>query len=288
MKKIGILGIGLMGEAIAQRLIELEVPIIVYNRTPEKLTSLKNLGAEIAITSAEVLTKAECIILMLSDGRAIEEVLLSDIEVDRFHNRTIIQMGTIAPSESQAIRERIINLGGEYLEAPVLGSIPEARQGKLLSLVGATREQFNKWSELFGYFSPEPLLIGEVGKAAALKLALNQLIAGLTASFSLSLGLIEREGIDVEIFMEILRQSALYASTFDKKLTRMRDRDYSNPNFPTKHLLKDTDLFLERARADRLNISSLLGVREVIQKAIELGLGDLDYSAIFSAIKSIE
>ena len=77
---------------------------------------------------------------------------------------------------------------------------------------------------------------------------MNQLIAGLTSSFSLSLSLIEKEAVDVDQFMEVVRSSALYAPTFDKKLDRMLERDFSNPNFPSKHLSKDTKLFLDVAK----------------------------------------
>jgi 3-hydroxyisobutyrate dehydrogenase len=123
-----------------------------------------------------------------------------------------------------------------------------------------------------------------VGSAAAAKLALNQLIASLTSAFALSLGFVERQGVEVEQFMQILRQSALYAPTFDKKLQQMRDRNYANPNFPTKHLLKDTNLFLTEAQSIGLNVSSLEGVRKVLETAQQLGLSEADYSSLFSAI----
>ena len=84
--------------------------------------------------------------------------------------------------------------------------------------------------------------------------------------------------------MQILRQSALYAPTFDKKLQRMLDSNYSNPNFPTKHLLKDTDLFLSEAQSVALNVSSLEGVRQVLEMAQQLGLSEEDYSSLFAAI----
>ena len=113
---------------------------------------------------------------------------------------------------------------------------------------------------------------------------MNQLIASLTAAFSLSLGLVEKEGVEIEKFMKILRQSALYAPTFDKKMSRMLDRNFANPNFPTKHLLKDTNLFLQEAEEIGLDIIGLEGTKKIIQKAIESGFSDADYSAIFAAI----
>ncbi|MEL6912800.1 MAG: NAD-binding protein [Cyanobacteria bacterium J06598_4] len=126
--------------------------------------------------------------------------------------------------------------------------------------------------------------MGAVGTAAAMKLALNQLIPSLISSFSLSLSLVQHLGVDEEKFMSVLRQSAIYAPTFDKKLPRMRDRDFSNPNFPTKHLLKDTNLIINQAAELGLNTGHIEGVKQVIEAALEMGLDDLDYSSIYSAI----
>jgi len=280
--KVGFLGTGLMGLPMAQRLLNANLELIAYNRTAEKLTPLKEAGAEIATHPQAVTQAAECIILMLTDAIAIRSVLFSDSQ--ELAGRTIIQMGTISPTDSKAIRDEVIANKGEYLEAPVLGSIPEATAGKLIVMVGATPEQFQRWLPLLQNFGSKPLHIGEVGTAAAVKLALNQLIASLTTAFAQSLGLILRQGIDVELFMQILRDSALYAPTFDKKLSRMVEHNYDNPNFPTKHLLKDTNLFIAEAEASGLNTSGVAGVQQIIEAALSQGFSDADYSALFSAV----
>lgn len=284
MTRIGLIGTGLMGQPMVQRLLAVEYPVIAYNRTPSKLEPLQEAGAAIARSPAELLQTAECVILMLTDAEAIRQVLFSPQSRQALSGRTLIQMGTIAPTESQAIAQEVAALGGDYLEAPVLGSIPEARTGKLLVMVGATPSQFQQWLNLLQNFGPDPCLIGPVGAAAATKLALNQLIAALSAAFSLSLGVAQHYEVDVETLMKILRQSALYAPTFDKKLPRMLNRDYANPNFPTKHLLKDTDLFIATAAAAGLNISSIAGVRQVLERACQINFAEADYSALFSAI----
>ncbi len=280
--KVGFIGTGLMGLPMAQRLIEAQLPVVAYNRTAEKLQALR--GAAIASSPAEVLQESNCVILMLTDARAIAEVLLSESSRPHLEGKTAIQMGTIAPTESRTLAEKLAYFGGEYLEAPVLGSIPEAKSGNLIVMVGSTPEQCDRWRGLLQNFGPDPKLIGPVGAAAAAKLALNQLIGSLTAAFALSLGFAQQQGVEVETFMQILRQSALYAPTFDKKLQRMRDRDYANPNFPTKHLLKDTNLFLAEAAAIGLNVSSLDGVRQILEIAASRGLTDSDYSALFDAV----
>ena len=153
-------------------------------------------------------------------------------------------------------------------------------------MVGASSEQFEHWSDLLKCFGPNPLLIGQVGKAATLKLALNQLIASLTVSFSLSLGIVQHEKISVDQFMEILRGSPLHAATFEKKLPQMVSGDYETPHFPIVHLLKDVDLVLKAAQEMGLNTSGLTGVRTVLEKAITQGWEDADYSSLFETITS--
>ena len=282
--KIGFLGTGLMGQPMVLRLLEANHQVTVYNRTKSKLQPLEDAGAQTVNSAAEVIQQADCVILMLSDGQAIAETLLSDAAKAHLTKHTIIQMGTIAPTESQSIRDAIVEAGGEYLEAPVLGSIPQVKTGELLVMVGSTQAQFDRYSELLKCYSPEPMYVGEVGTASAMKLALNQLIAGLTSTFALSLSFVQQQGVDVEQFMDVVRQSALYAPTFDKKLDRMCDRNFDNPNFPTKHLLKDTNLFLNQAAELGLNTKSIEGIKQIIETAIAQGLAEKDYSAIYSAI----
>ncbi len=281
---IGFIGTGLMGLPMANKLLEADLSVMVYNRTAEKVQPLAEKGAKIAASPQEVLSHCDCIFLMLTDANAIQEILFSESTRHQLSGRTIICMSTIAPSESQAIAAEVTRLGGEYMEAPVLGSIPEAKTGQLIVMVGSTEAQFQQWLMLLKNFSPEPKLIGPVGTAMTLKLALNQLIANLTTGFALSLGLIQKQGVNREIFMEILRQSALYAPTFDKKLQRMISRNFANPNFPTKHLLKDTNLILKEAQSLGLNVSSLAGVKEILEIAMTENLGDEDYSALFNVV----
>lgn len=282
MTKIVVFGTGLMGQPMTLKLAGAHLPVMAYNRTGEKLIPLQSNQIKVSTHPEEAIAFGECLILMLTNANAIEEVILnskSDLQ-----GKTIIQMGTIAPDESKTLQAQIQQRGGEYLEAPVLGSIPEVKKGTLLVMVGGSQRQFNQWQELLKNFSQQPLLVGEVGTASAMKLALNQLIAGLTSTFALSLAMIQKQGVEVSLFMDILRESALYAPTFDKKLARMCEHNYSNPNFPTKHLLKDIGLFLTQANKIGLNTKALQGIEAIVNQAVKQGLAEEDYSALFEAI----
>ncbi len=281
--KVGFLGTGLMGQPMAERLLEAGVSVVAYNRTRSKLEPLQQAGAEIANTPDRAIGASDCVILMVTNALAIQDVLLSEASRPQLSNRTVIQMSTIAPTESQEIRDTVVAAGGDYLEAPVLGSIPQVKSGTLQVMVGSTPEQFQQWTGLLKHFG-EPMHVGAVGAATATKLALNQLIASLTGAFALSLSFVRRQGVEPETFMSILRESALYAPTFDKKLSRMLEGNYDNPNFPTKHLLKDTNLFLAEAQSLELDVTSLDGMRQILEMAQRLGLADKDYSSLFAAI----
>ncbi|MEO0835752.1 MAG: NAD(P)-dependent oxidoreductase [Cyanobacteria bacterium J06642_3] len=282
--KLGFLGTGLMGQPMALKLMQANYEMTAYNRTKSKLQPLQEAGAKIVDSATEVIEQADCVILMLTDAPIIRDLILSSTAKPHLVNCIIIQMATIAPGESQAIRDEVVAAGGEYFEAPVLGSIPQVKAGELIVMVGSTKAQFEKYYELLKNYAPEPKYIGEVGTAAAMKLALNQLIPSLISTFSLSLSLIQHLGVDEEKFMEVLRQSVIYAPTFDKKLPRMRDRNFTNPNFPTKHLLKDTNLIINQAQELGLNTSHLEGVKQIIETALTMGLDDLDYSSIYNAV----
>jgi 3-hydroxyisobutyrate dehydrogenase len=198
--------------------------------------------------------------------------------------RTIIQMGTIGPQESREFHKAVSDLGGDYLEAPVLGSITEAGAGALLLMVGGTQSQLRRWDPVFRSLGQHPRLVGPVGQAASLKLALNQLIAAEITAFSLSLGFIQRTGVSVDLFMSVLKESALFAPAFEKKLPRLQQRQYDHPNFPTSHLRKDVDLFLAAATEKGLDTRMLDGICAVLEGAIAQGYGPVDYSAVYEEI----
>jgi 3-hydroxyisobutyrate dehydrogenase len=285
--KVALIGTGRMGRPMAERILAGGHELTVYNRNRDKAEPLGSLGAMVASSAAEAIDSAECIILMLADGAAIREVIFKGSPAVDLLGRTIIQMGTISPSESMAFQREVSERNGDYLEAPVLGSTPEASAGKLLIMVGASRPQFDKWSTLLECFGSEPLLIGEVGKAAAVKLALNQLIASLTVGFATSLGLVQGLGIEAELLMNILRRSALYAPIFDNKLKLMLDRDYGIGNFPSKHLFKDVALFHSAAQSLNLETMGIEAIHRLLELTIEKGYAEGDYSALFEAVSPV-
>jgi 3-hydroxyisobutyrate dehydrogenase len=273
-----------MGYPMAERVLAAGHELIVYNRTREKAEPLARKGARIAASSHEAIEAGECTVFMVKDGSVVRELLTDEGYIPSLGGRTVIQMSTIGPAESVKLMEEVRGAAGDYLEAPVLGSVPQAEQGALLVMVGGSAEQLERWGDLLRGFGPEPRLVGPVGQAATLKLAMNQLIGSLLAAFSLSLGMTRRKGIETDLFMDILRQSAFFAPTFDRKLPQMLARDFSSPNFPAALLLKDLDLARAEAGALGLDTTVLDGVRDVVKKTVEADRGREDYAALYETI----
>ncbi len=288
---IGIIGIGLMGHAFVERYLSQGFTVRIFNRSPLKIQDnipgnikglIKN-NVIVCSTADELISLSSTIILMLSDAEAINSLLHLDEQKD-LKGKTILQMATISPTQSREIGEVISSCGGHYLEAPVLGSLPEAKTGTLIIMAGGSKDVFEDVLPTLQVLGTAPRYIGETGSAAALKLAMNQLIASLTAGFSLSLGYAIKNGVDTNLFMDTVRESALYAKTYDKKLQKYLHRDFGAANFTTRHLLKDIRLFIDDAKAAGLNTDALEGIERITDKTVENGLDLMDYSSIYEVI----
>ena len=277
MTRIALLGTGLLGTAVGHRLLAEEIELGVWNRNPERCQELLNAGATSINDLKEVTVNWDGVITVLRDGPVTQQVVaaLGDLQ-----GCCIIPMGTMGVSEIRALDLQVQQQNGRCLEAPVLGSKPQAISGTLLVMAGGDPELFEQQQPLLKLLAEQPLLVGPIGSGAATKLALNQLIASLTHAFSLSLRLVQQAGVPVETFMSILRPSALYAPTFDKKLQRMLDGHYADPNFSTALLRKDLRLFLEEAAAAELQTQGLQGLDTLLEQSSDRKLDALDYCAL--------
>jgi len=277
--EITLVGSGLLGTAIGERLLARGYRLHVWNRRQERAQALVAAGAQLASSPAEAVAAGELVITVLSDGPITAEVLLNQAGT-ALPGRLVLQVATIAPAESRDLAIALQQRGARYLETPVLGSRPEALAGGLQVMVGGELADLERARRVLMALGGEPRHLGPVGAALHTKLALNQLIASLTHSFSLALHVVQQAGVEVETFMAILRESALYAPTFDKKLAKELADDYSNPNFPTAHLRKDLQLFLTAAAALQLETQGLRGLAELLERATAAGLDELDYSSL--------
>ncbi len=284
--KIAFFGAGLMGKPMALRLIRAGYDVTVYNRTQEKTEFFKKMDVTVAKSVREAVESSDLLITMLADYLAIRDTLIKDKSIN-FKDKDIIQMSTLSSQQSVQLESVFQSRLARYMEAPVMGSIPQVESGSLIVLFGGSKAQYKKWIQLLSHFGNKIEYLGPVGRAMATKLALNQLIVSLTTAFSMSLGYLEKSNISIDIFMDILRNSALYAPTFDKKLTRMRNRNFQQPNFPVKHLLKDLNLILDEFKAREIETGPLNEMADILSRTIQAGYSEQDYSALYNTVNPI-
>lgn len=286
--RVAVLGAGLMGSAIAKRLHQDGLAVQVWNRSVAPLERLEGAGVAVTLDLDNAISGSDVLLLALSSFEVISEVVFSRRPGCLLDGKRIIQCGTISPQQSRQLLKLSEDAGARYVEAPVLGSIPEAASGSLIVMAGGTAADFEQVKPVLDILSEAPELVGGVGQGAALKLAMNQLIAGLTTAFSYSLGLVRKEGLDVDTFMHLLRQSALYAPTFDKKLGKMMDHEYASANFPLKHLVKDIGLFTEVAETGGQPVEVPYALKTLFEQAQSSGFADADYSALYEAVNPVD
>jgi len=173
--RIGVAGVGRMGGAIAARLIEVGHEVTVWNRTPDKVKPLAEAGAKVAGTPAELAAGVEAVVTILTNSDAIAAVYEGSqglLAADA-RGKLFIEMSTVQPHEETALAEKVRAKGGLFVECPVGGTVGPARQGKLLGVVGATEEDFEKARPLLDQMCRRVDLVGPVGAGTSLKLALN-------------------------------------------------------------------------------------------------------------------
>ncbi|HET18995.1 MAG TPA: NAD(P)-dependent oxidoreductase [Chromatiales bacterium] len=278
--KISLLGTGLLGSAVVERLLAQGHEVTVWNRSADKAAPLQGKGARHATTAAEAIAASEITLLYLADRAACEDVLGEADAQAALPGQRARVLRPDGTHLQQGAAGQVTAAGGQYAECPVLGSLPEARAGTLILMYGGDETLFGQLEPMLLDLGPEPKRIGAVGQAAALKLAMNQLIASETAAFAMSLALVQANGVSVDDFMQLLRGSALYAPTFDKKLERMLSGNYAGPNFPLDHLIKDVRLFIRAAEGAGLDASPLAALEAVLGDVSARGHGSEDYSVL--------
>lgn len=283
---MGFIGLGAMGSNMAAKLIEKGFKLIVYNRTRRKAEEFaKVFSAELAEDPKHLASKADFIHIMVSDDHAVNEVVFSTNGLIKGlrHGSTVIQCSTITPMASKLLKKSIDAVGGKYVEAPVLGSVSEAREGRLMSFIGGNRED-TEIATIKAY-SKEVIYVGPVPSAAALKLAINHLFLGFVPVLGESVALAEAWGISYSKLFGVLRKTWL------KPFIDRYEARALNPDFPTRFTIalasKD-----EAYVAEALRFKGIPGViastaSHLYANATSQGYGSKDYSNIVYFLKGL-
>lgn len=283
MATLAFCGLGQMGAPMARRLLEAGHDLVVWNRSEERVRPLVEAGAEAARSPAEAAAGAEAAITMLADPGAVREVVLGDhgLAEGLREGTVLIEMSTIGPEPVREIAETLPE-GVDMLDAPVLGSVPQAEEGTLEVFVGGPAALVERWGPVLEAMGT-PRHLGDLGAGAAMKLVVNSTLGALMAALGEALALADALGVDESQALDVLEGSALGVTTRSKR-ERITSGRYP-PNFRLALAAKDLELVRDAASRAGVDLP-LAGVALAHNEAArDAGLGDLDYSALVPHIR---
>ena len=217
--RVGIIGLGNMGRAVMERLIEKGFTIAAWNRTREKIPNIE--GVNPLSSPKEVADNSEVVIVFVSDDIASKSVLLDENGVFRTTNREVIVINgtTVTPMHSLQVSMEAKNIGIKYIELPVLGGPPLARKGELIGIVGGDKEVYKKVEQIVSKYTKTTVYAGEIPNASVIKLAMNSIFFGTLEVLAESMALVVSWGIDVELLRktgELTWTKALFDKYYDR------------------------------------------------------------------------
>lgn len=283
---VGIIGLGLMGEGYAQRLIKANIPVTGFDIDPARRARLAEIGGNPAASIAGLAKPARCIIVAVFNTEQVEDVvekrLLPTLGDDS--NKIVLCMSTCDPDRVAALADRVIARGIRYLDMPVSGTSDQVRRGDGVALIGGDIAIAEEVKDVLDVLFVRRFHIGKIGDGGRAKLAVN-LILGLNR-LALAEGLVfaERLGLDPASFLEVARGSASYSQVMETKGPKMVLGDFS-PEGRVKQTLKDVNLMLDQAAAAGQKLSMLEVHADVLEACVRAGEADLDNSAIIKEVR---
>lgn len=284
--RIGIVGLGIMGQAMAARLLASGETVFVTNRTPDKAEDLLSQGAQWRPAPGAVAAECDVVISLVTDPHAVADVslgadgILAHLPPDSIH----ADMSTVTPMSAKDLAEQYRQQGKHFVQAPVLGSKRQIESGTLLIFGGGSAADVAGCEAVWKTFAARVWRFDTPEAAATAKLACNQLIAHMIVGLGQSLILAQAGGVPPDILLDILSVSAMNCEMFQSKGAKLLTRDFS-ANFVVRNMLKDLNLVVETAK--QLGIPQPLNglTREHFIIAERQGWGSEDYSAVVKVLE---
>lgn len=287
MVNVGIIGTGLMGKAIAKRLLSTGYGVYAYDRTMQKAEGLRQSGASILSSPIQVASASDIVLTVVSDASALEHVLFGEHGLANCGKRGLIvaNVSTISPYESVRVAEKLSAHGMDMLDTPVMGGPFLAESGRLVTIVSGRKEVYEGAKDVIGAFSQRVYFVGPQGFANVLKLALNLQVAANAVAISEGISLCRAYGVDPSIFIEILNSTDYKTGISERKGPKMVAGNFEK-TFDINLMLKDMRLAVETARELRIDLP-LSSLTEFLFRAASSYLKDVDYTAILSFLEKI-
>jgi len=271
-KNVGVIGLGIIGQRVAENLRERGFHVFVWNRTPRAVPNFVGSPAEVA-------ELCDFIQIFVSDDEALLQTA-QRITRDLTPNHVVMAHCTVSPDTMRAAAEIVEKRGARFLDAPFTGSKIAAEKGQLVYYVGGDEAALRQARPVLEASSKEILEVGKVGDATTIKVATNMVTAASVQGAAEALALIAKSGLSVERFADAMRNNGSNSSTLDMKLPMMMEGNFE-PHFSVKHMLKDVVIATRLARAFGMEFGATDASRHGLTEEMRQGRGDDDYSSLF-------
>ncbi len=286
--RVGLIGTGIMGKAIATRFVKSGYKLVVYNRTIEKVESLKALGAVIAESPMQVAKNSDLIITVVKDASAVEDVAFGENGIihGKHDGLVLADVSTINPVVSRTIAKRLKENGITMLDTPVMGGPKLAEEGRLVVMVGGSKETYEKYKKVFDTMGSKTFYLGDNGSAHALKLALNLQIAMLALALSEGITLTKSAGLNPELFLQVLNSTYFKTGMSENKGPKMIRNNFET-TFALRMMMKDLATINEAAKAFNVALPMTSLAEQLYRAAANSSFADLDYTGILAFLERI-
>ena len=281
MKKIGFIGLGIMGKPMARNLLKAGYPLTVYDIVPDKAEEVVEAGAKAGSSSKDVAEKSEIVITMLPNSPDVKEAVLGKNGVleGAKPGTILIDMSSIAPLASKEVAERAKEKGVVVLDAPVSGGEPKAIEGTLAIMVGGPQETFDEVEDILSVMGASVTRVGEIGSGNMTKLA-NQIIVALNiAAMSEAMVLAAKAGVNAEKVFQAIRGGLAGSTVLDAKMPLVLEGNFK-PGFRIELHIKDLANALDTAHEVGVPVPLSGAVMEVMQALKVDGKGADDHGGI--------
>ena len=285
-RRIGFIGLGLMGAPMARNLALAGFEVTAFNRTPEKARALEGDGVIVAADIGDLTRRSDVVITMLPDSPDVEAVLAGPGGVFEAAapGLLVIDMSTISPVLTRELGEKADALGLALLDAPVSGGDVGAQQGTLAIMVGGSNEDVERAAPIFDVLGSTITHVGPCGAGQITKVC-NQIVVGVTLG-ALSEGLVlgERAGVDPARILDAIRGGFAGSNVLEAKGSKLVEREFE-PGFRVRLHDKDLRIALESARAYGVETPLTAEVERMLTELTERGMGDLDSTAMITVVE---
>lgn len=276
---MGLIGLGNMGTAIAERLLAADCDLAVHNRTPEKAEPLRVAGATVFETAGALAEAVDVVLTSLADDDALESVATAVVGAAQ-PGTLLVDLSTVSPAASARVAALADEAGLLYLRAPVSGNPSVVQSGNLTFIASGPREAFERAESTLLAIGRSTHEVGEAEEARVVKLAINLVVGGLAELMAEALVLSEASGVSRAALLETMGDSAAGAPFVKYKTEPLLRDDYS-ATFTTRLMEKDVDLVLEEAASVGVPLPLAAELKRRIRATVAAGYGDDDFMALF-------